>query len=209
MKEWFMSDPLRAVLLIVAVPSTLIMILQTVLIFIGMAGGDADVDMPDDNGIDGVFGENSPDAHDVNISDSGLRIFTVRGMVAFFAVGGWAGLSAYSLTYNGAAAIITAIIFGSLALLLVAWFFKWAASLHYDGTLNMDRAVGKTGEVYMTIPANMSGTGKINVIIQQRLTEADAMTRANRPLKYGEMVTITEISMGSTFIVEPVVDLTE
>lgn len=209
MKEWFMSDPLRAVLFIVAVPSTFIMILQTILIFIGMAGGDADVDMPDDNGIDGVFGENSPDAHDINIGDSGLRIFTVRGMVAFFAVGGWAGLSAYSLTDSGAAAIITAIIFGSLALLLVAWFFKWASSLHYDGTLNMDSAVGKTGEVYMTIPANMSGSGKINVIIQQRLTEADAMTKASRPLKYGEMVTVTDVSMGSTLIVEPVTDLSE
>ena len=48
MKEWFMSDPLRAVLLLVAVPSTLIMLIQTILVFIGMAGGDADVDMPDD-----------------------------------------------------------------------------------------------------------------------------------------------------------------
>lgn len=209
MREWFTSDPLRAVLLIVAVPSTLIMILQTMLIFIGMAGGDGDIDVPDDNGIDGVFGENSPDVHDINVGDSGLRVFTVRGMIAFFAVGGWAGLSAYSLTESGVAAIIAALICGSLALLLVAWFFKWAASLHYDGTLNMDSAVGKMGEVYITIPANMSGTGKINVIIQQRLTEADAVTKANRPLKYGEMVNVIGISVGSTLIVEPVEDLSE
>lgn len=206
MREWFMSDPLRAVLLIVAVPSTLIMLIQTILIFVGMAGGDADMDIPDDNGIDGVFGHNSPEAHDMDIGDSGLRLFTVRGMVAFFSVGGWAGLSAYSLTDNTFAAIITAVIFGSLALLLVAWFFKWAASLHANGMLNMDSAVGKIGEVYITIPANMSGTGKVNVVIQERLTEAEAVTECDRPLKFGERVRVTGVTMGSTLIVEQISD---
>ncbi len=204
MKEWFMSDPLRAVLLLVAVPSTLIMLIQTILVFIGMAGGDADVDMPDDNGIDGVFGDNSPEVSDMDIGDTGLRLFTVRGMVAFFSVGGWAGLSAYSLTDNALAAIITALIFGALALLLVAWFFKWAASLNANGVMNVDSAVGKVGEVYITVPANMSGTGKVNVIIQQRLSEMDAVTNCDRPLKFGERVKVTGISMGNTLIVEPI-----
>lgn len=204
MKEWFMSDPLRAVLLLVAVPSTLIMIIQTILVFIGMADGDADVDMPDDNGIDGVFGDNSPEVSDMDIGDTGLRLFTVRGMVAFFSVGGWAGLSAYSLTDNALAAIITALIFGTLALLLVAWFFKWAASLNANGVMNVDSAVGKVGEVYITVPANMSGTGKVNVIIQQRLSEMDAVTNCDRPLKFGERVKVTGISMGNTLIVEPI-----
>ncbi len=204
MKEWFMSDPLRAVLLLVAVPSTLIMLIQTILVFIGMAGCDADVDMPDDNGIDGVFGDNSPEVSDMDIGDTGLRLFTVRGMVAFFSVGGWAGLSAYSLTDNALAAIITALIFGTLALLLVAWFFKWAASLNANGVMNVDSAVGKVGEVYITVPANMSGTGKVNVIIQQRLSEMDAVTNCDRPLKFGERVKVTGISMGNTLIVEPI-----
>ena len=44
MKEWFMTDPLRSALLCVAVPATVIMILQTVMIFIGMAG-HSDVDI--------------------------------------------------------------------------------------------------------------------------------------------------------------------
>lgn len=204
MKEWFISDPLRAVLMLVAVPSTLIMLIQTILVFIGMAGGDADVDVPADNGIDGVFGDNSPEVSDMDIGDTGLRLFTVRGIVAFFAVGGWAGLSAYSLTNSAIAAIITALIFGTLALLLVAWFFKWAASLNANGVMNVDSAVGKVGEVYITIPANMSGTGKVNVIIQQRLSEMEAVTNCERPLKYGERVRVTGISMGNTLIVEPI-----
>lgn len=204
MKEWFMSDPLRAVLLLVAVPSTLIMLVQTILVFICMAGGDADVDLHADNGIDGVFGHDSPDVHDMDISDTGLRLFTVRGIVSFFAVGGWAGLSAYSLTDNAIAAIITALIFGALALLVVAWFFKWAASLNANGVMNVDSAVGKVGEVYITVPAKMSGTGKVNVIIQQRLTEMDAVTNCDRPLKFGERVKVTGISMGNTLIVEPI-----
>ena len=198
-----MTDPLRSALLCVAVPATVIMILQTVLIFIGMAG-HSDVDMPDDNGIDGVFGSDSPDAPDVHFGDSGLRIFTVRGMVAFFAVGGWAGLSALSLSGSPAAAIVTAFIAGTLALLLVAWFFRWAASLNENGTLQMDSAVGKVGEVYITVPPSMSGTGKVNVIIQGRLTEAEAMTDADRPLKYGEPVEVVGMAVGNTLKVQPI-----
>ena len=203
MKDWFMTDPLRSSLFCVAVPATVIMILQTVMIFIGMAG-HSDVDMPDDNGIDGVFGNDAPDATDVHLGDSGLRIFTVRGMVAFFAVGGWAGLSALSLSRNAAAAIITAFVAGTLALLLVAWFFKWAASLNENGTLQMDSAIGKVGEVYITVPPDMSGTGKVNVIIQGRLTEAEAMTDSNHPLKYGEPVEIIGMAVGNVLKVRPV-----
>lgn len=203
MKEWFMTDPLRAALLCVAVPATVIMILQTVMIFIGMAG-HSDVDMPDDNGIDGVFGNDSPDAPDVHMGDSGLRIFTVRGMVAFFAVGGWAGLSALSLSGSPSAAIITSLLAGTLALLLVAWFFKWAASLNENGTLQMDSAVGKVGEVYITVPPDMTGTGKVNVIIQGRLTEAEAMTECSRPLKYGERVEVIGMAVGNTLMVKPI-----
>ena len=202
MKEWFMLDPLRSALLCVAVPATAIMVLQTVMIFIGMAG-HSDVDIQGDNGIDGVFGNDAPDATDVHIGDSGLRIFTVRGMVAFFAVGGWAGLSALSLSQSAAAAIITAFVAGTLALLLVAWFFRWAASLNENGTLQMDNAVGKMGEVYITVPANMSGSGKVNVIIQGRLTETDAMTKSDRPLKYGETVEVVEMAVGNTLLVKP------
>ena len=202
MKEWFMTDPLRSALLCVAVPATVIMVLQTVMIFIGMAG-HSDVDMPDDNGIDGVFGNDSPDAPDVHMGDSGLRIFTVRGMVAFFAVGGWAGLSALSLSGSAAAAILTALISGTLALLLVAWFFKWAASLNENGSLQMDSAVGKVGEVYITVPPGMTGTGKVNVIIQGRLTEAEAMTDIDCPLKYGEPVQVVGMAVGNVLKVRP------
>lgn len=203
MKEWFMTDPLRSVLLCVAVPATVIMILQTVMIFIGMAG-HSDVDMPDDNGIDGVFGNDVPDQVDVHLGDSGLRIFTVRGMVAFFAVGGWAGLSALSLSGSAAAAIITSIIAGTLALLLVAWFFRWAATLNENGSLQMDNAVGKVGEVYITVPPGMHGTGKVNVIIQGRLTEAEAMTDCDRSLKYGEPVEVVGMAVGNTLLVKPI-----
>lgn len=198
-----MTDPLRGALLCAAVPATVIMILQTVMIFIGMAG-HSDVDMPDDNGIDGVFGSDSPDTVDMHVGDSGLRIFTVRGIVAFFAVGGWAGLSALSLSGSAAAAIITAFIAGSLALLLVAWFFRWAASLNENGSLQMENAVGKVGEVYIKIPANMSGTGKVNVIIQGRLTEAEAMTDSDRPLKYGEPVEVVGMAVGNVLKVRPI-----
>ena len=90
-----------------------------------------------------------------------------------------------------------------LALLMVAWFFKWAASLNENGTLQMESAVGKVGEVYITVPPGMTGTGKVNVIIQGRLTEAEAMTDIDCPLKYGEPVQVVGMAVGNVLKVRP------
>ena len=96
MIEWWNSLGLATqIFYCIAIPSTLVLLIQTVLMFIGI--GD-DADGADDIGIesdisghdvdidDGIFEDDSVfDGNDVAGLD-GLRIFTVRGIISFFVV---------------------------------------------------------------------------------------------------------------------------
>ena len=95
MFEWWNSlDIAVQVFYCIAVPATLVLLIQTILMFIGMdddadGAGDVDVsgdavadDLPDVD--EGVFGENSVSEVYDGAGLEGLRIFTIRGIVAFF-----------------------------------------------------------------------------------------------------------------------------
>jgi hypothetical protein len=81
---WNNLDLIQQIFAIFAVPATVILLIQTVLLLLGMGGEDGG-DMPD------AVEDEAPDL--AESSDAGLRIFTVRGLVAFFAVGGWVGIA--------------------------------------------------------------------------------------------------------------------
>ncbi len=207
MCAWYNSDPVYAVLWILAIPSSVILILQTILLLFGIgAGGDSDLDS-DTSGLGDGDAPDIPDDADNDIDgamqDSGLRVFTVRGMVAFFAVGSWSGITAISLGAHPLLAILIAIVMGTLALLFVAYFIKWTLRLQHDGTMKPVEAVGKEGEVYMTIGANRSSKGKINIVIGQQLVEIDAVTDSDTPIKFGERVKVTQALSDNTLVVEP------
>jgi len=44
MLQWFMADPILAMMYILAIPATVILILQTILLLFGMGGEDGDFD---------------------------------------------------------------------------------------------------------------------------------------------------------------------
>ncbi len=202
MCAWFNQDPLYAVLWMLAIPSSVILILQTILLLFGIgAGSDGDIDTDLDTDMDADT-EADTDNFDGVMEDSGLRLFTVRGMVAFFAVGSWSGITALSLGAHPLLAVFIALVMGFLALLFVAYFIKWTLRLQHDGTMKPDEAVGKEGEVYMTVGANRSSRGKVNIIIGQQLVELDAITEEDTAIKYGERVTVTQVLVDNTLVVK-------
>ena len=77
----------------IAIPTTLVLAIQTVLMLIGLDGdgaGDIDGDLSLDH--DGIFGEDVPMGDPDPSGLDGLRIFSVRGIIAFLVVFGWVGL---------------------------------------------------------------------------------------------------------------------
>jgi hypothetical protein len=164
----------------------------------GGSGGDMELDESGD------ISEDTGDGTGMEHTDvDALRLFTVRGLVAFFSVGGWMGLAASNWEMPAALLILLSIAAGGAALYFVAWSLEAASRLQSNGNIIIDNAIGKKAEVYMSIPASNSGIGKINVIVQERLCEFEAVTNAHRSIKPGESVVVTALARSGVLLVVP------
>ena len=219
---WNTLDLLQQIFYLVAIPSTLILLLQTILLLFGMAqnGGADDVDMDTDgadfdydaDGMDldhghdsGAVGDHvfeSDTDHDVGADHTGgLRLLTLRGIIAFLAIGGWAGLASLE---GGASSFVSSLIalgMGLLALFAVALFLRFSMRLQENGNLDLRNAIGETGEVYL--PIAVGGRGKVTLMLQERLSELDATTRGSESLKTGQAVQVVDVVGNMLLVVEP------
>lgn len=212
-----------------ALPATALLLLQTILLLFGLGGGhDADQGEVADHSLEIGDGTADTEASDLDAPDlqtpdsefipsdepemphhdgahhaDGVRIFTVRGIIAFVAVGGWAGIAMVDLGLPNVWASVIAVFSGTLALLLVAWILKWSLSLQENGTLDPKNAIAHVGTVYLTVPPKRTGTGKVNLTFQERFVEMDAVTDCGHPLKPDTQIQVVGISGETTLIVRP------
>ena len=215
---WNSLTILEQVFACIASAATVVLIIQSVLLLfgVGFGGGEADAGGLD-GGIDSDFDTDFDTAFDgdaqgdfdgtyepgVDTGDggSGLSLFTVRGLVAFFAVGGWMGLAL--VKYTGAIwAIIIAFLAGTAAMVGIALLFKAALKLQDRGNLDIRNAIGKTGRVYLSIPPGETGQGKVTVMVQERLVELDAVTKSAHEIKTGAIIRVSNVIDSQTVLVE-------
>lgn len=117
--------------------------------------GDAgvpDADGPDFDGPDADGGPLHEAAADPETPDTGLHLFTVRGVVAFLVLFGWGGLWLHQVGLPGFLAVFLAIPIGFAGMVGIALAVRQALRLQYDGTLDLRNALGRTGTVYLTVP---------------------------------------------------------
>lgn len=153
---------------------------------------------------DGVHASHGEDSHHTaegHDKTDALRLFTLRGIIAFLSIGGWMGVAAIDWNISNILAVVLALAAGWLALWFVAWTIRAFVRMQQSGNVNMENAVGRDGEVYLTIPEN--GHGKVNVIVQDRLCEMDAVTKAGRSIKTGEKITVLGIASEGVLLVAP------
>lgn len=188
MIEWWNDLTLvQQIFAILAVPATLVLIIQTVLLLFGMGHGEGAGEVMSE----GAMSEADPLSDDISVAaDSGLRILTVRGLIAFFAVGGWVGIALIDLGAHPALAGLGALAAGFAALLLVAWIIKLLLGLQSSGNLDIGNAVGLIGDVYLRIPGGLTGNGKISIVLQGRLIEIDAVTDEPDGIETGTQVCV-------------------
>jgi membrane protein implicated in regulation of membrane protease activity len=130
-----------------------------------------------------------------------VGVLTFRTIVAgltFFGLAGLAGRT--SLGPEWAAAVAFAA--GVGALFIVAWIMRSLAKLQSEGTVRMDRAVGHSGTVYLTIPGHRSGPGKVHLNLQNRTVECQAIT-PHETIPTGAKVVVTAIVGRDTVEVAP------
>lgn len=212
MGDWWANLTLvQQILAFAAIPATVILILQTIFLLFGLGHGggsdtdsDADCDADCDGDCDGGCGGSTDydDSGDISDGIAGLRLFTIRGIVAFFAVGGWFGILLVDLGASTLLAVLGTVVVGTIATVLVALVMKWAMKLQDNGNLSIETAIGKSATVYLTIPANAERTGKVSIELQGRLTELEALTKETEPIRTGQLVQVVDVINGNTLLVE-------
>jgi hypothetical protein len=105
-----------------------------------------------------------------------LTFRAVVAAVAFFGIGGLAAMEAGLDQVDPLLTGCVAVAAGIGALLLVASLMRTLGKLGADGTVRIHRALGQTGTVYLGIPANKSGAGKVTLNLQNRTVEYQAVT---------------------------------
>ena len=189
----------------IAIPSTLILLIQTILMFFGFdesADGDADVDLSDATSADGVFGDG--DIEDINdISDfESLHIITVRGVIAFLVIFGWVGIVMQSVGISLPITLVVAFVAGLATMIGIAYLFKLVMRLKSNGTTDNRNAVGTAGKVYLAIPPSRSGEGKVNIMLQGAYVERNAVTDETESIPTGCEIIVVGTSGQTSLVVK-------
>ncbi len=204
--EWWNSLGLASqIFYCIAVPSTLILLIQTVLMFLGFdddVEGAFDIDSPDTDVGDGVFGEDGiTDVSDVAGIES-LHVFTFRGILAFLVVFGWVGIVMQSAEVELFITIPVATVFATIMMVAVAYLFKAVMRLKSNGVADNRNAVGAAGKVYLTIPPSRTGEGKVNVMLQGSYVERNAVTDETEAIPTGSEIVVLGTSGEASLVVK-------
>ncbi|MDR0286365.1 MAG: hypothetical protein LBI03_01460 [Clostridiales bacterium] len=145
---------------------------------------------------------NEQDEHETDHHDAtGLRLFTIRGVLAFFAIGGWTALILLE-QFPTVFALLIGFVVGLFAMFLIAKLFQVAYKMQSDGNINIKNALGLSGEVYLTVPESGKGRGKVSVTVQERLTECEAITNEEESIPTGSVVRVVDVLETGILVVE-------
>jgi len=163
-------------------------------------GGDV-VDVSGDHDLD-THVEGHGHAHAHEASSSFLRMLSIRAVTAACAFFGLGGLAADSMGVSVLISLPVAIIAGLIAMYIVAWIMRVLYGLRSEGNVYIECALGSPGTVYLAIPGEDAGIGKVLVNVQDRTMEYDARS-THGPLATGTPVVVVDIVDSNTVQVEP------
>lgn len=186
MDFWGTLEPLLKTFWLIALPVSLIFIIQTIMTFIGADGGD---------GIEPDFNSN------FDGSDAPFQLFSLRNLINFLLGFSWAGISFYSSISNKAWLISLSLIVGLLFIYIFFLIIRQMQRLAEDNSFKLSSTLNKTGEVYTPIPERKTGKGKIIISIKGAYHELDAMTEQDK-IPSNTLVKVVRIENDSVLIVE-------
>ena len=192
---WYNAfDPVMRTYWGIAIFASLIFLIQMVMTFIGIGdadGGDADFDMGGDT--------------DGGTLDAGgtLQLFSVRNIINFLLGVGWGGVCFSSSVHSPVLLGICAFLTGCVFVAIFALVYKQMRHLEHDGAFKIKDCVGQVADVYLRIPAERQGEGKIQYSFQGSVQELPAVTDGEQ-IPSGAKVRVLEIVGDHTLLVEKV-----
>lgn len=169
-----------------AIIGSLIFIVQMVLTLIGMDSSDMDVDF---------------DGADTMDLGGGISLFSIKNFVNFIVGFGWAGVCFGGAIENKWLLTFVAVLVGVAFVFMFFLIKKQTKKLEHNGAFNIADCVGKTVDVYLRIPANKSGKGKVQVSLNGSVHEFEALTEGDS-IPSGKKVEVLSIIDGSTVLVK-------
>ncbi|MBW8331945.1 MAG: hypothetical protein K0M40_07985 [Prolixibacteraceae bacterium] len=176
---WSELDLMTQIYWVITAPATLIFILLVILTIFGS-------DM--DSGVHTGFDSSIADGDSIP-----FQFLSVKSIVGFFVMFGWSGLGLLSAGVASWLAILLSVICGLLMMLAMASLFYFMSKLTENGTLNMKNAIGKLGEVYLTIPANRKGMGKVQLTVQGSIQTLDAISDDPEAITTSSLIEVLDV----------------
>ena len=157
MKEFFSGmDATQQIYWYIAIGASVFFIIQTIVTFIG-SGGDTDVHADTDVG-------------------SPFHFFSLRNLISFLLGFGWTGVALFNSIESQWGLLSVAVLVGLLFVAIFFFIIKTLLKLSEDNSFRIEDTLDKTGDVYMQIPANKIGKGKILISVKGSTHELSAIT---------------------------------
>jgi len=183
----------------VTLAASLIFVIQSILTFIGADAGDGGIDTDVDTGFDS-------EAADATV-DGGTNLYTFRNFVNFILGFGWSAILLQEKIHSIPLLLLVSAVIGVALVAAVMYLFKWLSSMQQSGNINLYKAaVGCNGTVYLPIPAERQGEGKVQISINGAVREYNALTDGDA-LKTSTPIRVVEVIGPGTVVVEPLESL--
>ena len=156
--------------------------------------------------------------HDIGASDASsdfeiaaeFSVFSVRSVLAFLTLFGWTGIVMLHKGYILPVAVLVSALTGLAAMISVAYLFYLFFKMQDSGSVFYPHeALGQVADVYLTIPAEKQGIGKIHLTLEGNFRELDAVTEQNLPIATGQKIRIIDVQADNTVVVEPLAQIEE
>jgi len=187
--EFFSTlDPILRTFWLIALPVSLVFVIQSVMTFMGVDSHDG-LNADFDSNFDGV--------------DAPFQLFSFRNLINFMLGFSWTGVSLFYRIDSIIWLIIISFIVGVAFVLLFFLLIQQIQRLAEDNSFKIEDCIGKTGEVYIPIPENKSGKGKVQISVNGSFHELDALSETER-IESGTGVLVKEIVSNNILIVEKI-----
>lgn len=185
---WAAMQTAEKVYWLIALPFTAVFLVQLVLTFIGhdtdhfSFSADHDVAFDGDHGI-------------------GFQFLSVKNLIGFFSIMGWTGIAMLNGGKSLGVTVIVSAVAGILMMAVMASMVYYLGKLSEQNVLNLNNAKGKIGTVYLRIPAQRAGMGKVQINVQGFQT-LDAITDETAEIKTGAMVEVIDAINNEVLLVK-------
>ncbi|MGN6421633.1 MAG: serine protease [Pseudobacter sp.] len=172
----------------IAIPVSIIFLIQTIMTFVG-----ADT-------ADGLSADFDSDLHG---GEAPFQLFSLRNLVNFLLGFSWGGISFYTTIPNQTLLITVALAIGISFIFIFFLVIRQVQKLGEDNSFRISNTISGTAEVYLAIPAQMSGKGKVLISIKGSMRELEAMTAQDR-IPTGSVVRVIKVESDNILIVEKI-----